>query len=63
MQHEWQWQWQWTHIKYAIYGNYGGSADTKGCFITALHCLVNEILKQSMVLIIIIITISIITQL
>ena len=49
------------HIKYAIYGNYGGSADTKGCFITALHCLVNEILKQSMVLIIIIIiTISII---
>ena len=48
------------HIKNAIYGNYGGSADAKGCFITALHCLVNEILKQSMVLIIIIITISII---
>ena len=47
------------HIKYAIYGNYGGSADTKGCFITALHCLVNEILKQTIVLIIII-TISII---
>ena len=49
------------HIKNAIYGNYGGSADAKGCFITALHCLVNEILKQTIVLIIIIIiTISII---
>ena len=40
------------HIKNAIYGNYGGSADAKGCFITALHCLVNEILKQTIVLII-----------